>query len=216
MNTYPGNSHKSKDVKRTAPTDEKKIQKRVSKPAKTKKKGELRKIAEEFIVDDVKNIKTYVITDVLIPTIKDTIWDILTNTLDMFLFNGTKDHRKRGKSSPKISYRDYYDSKNDRGRNYEIRDRFDYDDLEFDSRGEADAVLTGMLETIDQYGVVSVADMYDMADVTAPYTGNRYGWTSLRNAEVVRVRNAYIIKLPKAKPIGKRKEKICTNQKTRK
>ena len=202
MNTYPGNSHKSKDVKRTAPTDEKKIQKRVSKPAKTKKKGELRKIAEEFIVDDVKSIKTYVITDVLIPTIKDTIWDILTNTLDMFLFNGTKDHRKRGKSSPKISYRDYYDSKNDRGRNYEIRDRFDYDDLEFDSRGEADAVLTGMLETIDQYGVVSVADMYDMADVTAPYTGNRYGWTSLRNAEVVRVRNAYIIKLPKAKPIG--------------
>ena len=202
MSTYPGNSHKSKDVKRTAPTDEKKIQKRVSKPAKTKKKGELRKIAEEFIVDDVKNIKTYVITDVLIPTIKDTIWDILTNTLDMFLFNGTKDHRKRGKSSPKISYRDYYDSKNDRGRNYEIRDRFDYDELEFDSRGEADAVLTGMLETIDQYGVVSVADMYDMADVTAPYTGNRYGWTSLRNAEVVRVRNAYIIKLPKAKPIG--------------
>ena len=202
MSTYPGNSHKSKDVKRTAPTDEKKIQKRVSKPAKTKKKGELRKIAEEFIVDDVKNIKTYVIADVLIPTIKDTIWDILTNTLDMFLFNGTKDHRKRGKSSPKISYRDYYDSKNDRGRNYEIRDRFDYDDLEFDSRGEADAVLTGMLETIDQYGVVSVADMYDMADVTAPYTGNRYGWTSLRNAEVVRVRNAYIIKLPKAKPIG--------------
>ena len=202
MNTYPGNSHKSKDVKKTAPTDEKKIQKRVSKPAKTKKKGELRKIAEEFIVDDVKSIKTYVITDVLIPTIKDTIWDIFTNTLDMFLFNGTKDHRKRGKSSPKISYRDYYDSKNDRGRNYEIRDRFDYDDLEFDSRGEADAVLTGMLETIDQYGVVSVADMYDMADVTAPYTGNRYGWTSLRNAEVVRVRNAYIIKLPKAKPIG--------------
>ena len=202
MNTYPGNSHKSKDVKKTAPTDEKKIQKRVSKPAKTKKKGELRKIAEEFIVDDVKNIKTYVITDVLIPTIKDTIWDILTNTLDMFLFNGTKDHRKHGKSSPKISYKDYYDSKNDRGRNYEIRDRFDYDDLEFDSRGEADAVLTGMLETIDQYGVVSVADMYDMADVTAPYTGNRYGCTSLRNAEVVRVRNAYIIKLPKAKPIG--------------
>ena len=203
MNTYPGNSHKNKDVKRTAPTDEKKIQKRVSKPAKTKKKGELRKIAEEFIVDDVKNIKTYVITDVLIPTIKDTIWDILTNTLDMFLFNGTKDHRKRGKSSPKISYRDYYDSKNDRGRNYEIRDRFDYDDLEFDSRGEADAVLTGMMEVIDEYGVVSVSDMYDMADVTAPYTGNRYGWTSLRNAEVVRVRgNAYIIKLPKAKPIG--------------
>ena len=47
MNDYPGNSHKSKDEKSTKPTGEKKIQKRVSKPAKTKKKGELRKFAEE-------------------------------------------------------------------------------------------------------------------------------------------------------------------------
>lgn len=201
MANYPGNSHKSKD-ENTKPAGEKQIKKLVTKPAKTKKKGEFRKFAEEFIVDDVKNIKSYVLTDVLIPTIKDTIWDIFTNTLDMFLFNGSKDHRKSRKASPKISYRDYYDSKNDRGRKYDVRERFDFDDLEFDSRGEADAVLTGMLETIDNYGVVTVSDMYDMADVTAPYTGNRYGWTSLRNAEVVRVRNAYIIKLPKAKPIG--------------
>ena len=201
MANYPGNSHKSKD-ENTKPAGEKQIKKLVTKPAKTKKKGELRKFAEEFIVDDVKNIKSYVLNDVLLKTIKDTIWDITTNTLDMFLFNGSKDHRKSRKASPKISYRDYYDSKNDRGRKYDVRERFDFDDLEFDSRGEADAVLTGMLETIDNYGVVTVSDMYDMADVTAPYTGNRYGWTSLRNAEVVRVRNAYIIKLPKAKPIG--------------
>lgn len=201
MDNYPGNSHKSKEDRKTMSTGEKQIKKLVSKPAKTKKKGEIRKFAEEFIVDDIKSVKSYVVSDVLIPTIKDTIWNIFTNTLDMFLFNGSKDHRK-GRKTSKVSYRDYYDSKNDRDRKYEPRDRFDFDDLEFDSRGEADAVLTGMLEVIEDYGVVSVSDMYDMADVTAPYTGNRYGWTSLRNAEVVRVRNAYIIKLPKAKPIG--------------
>ena len=201
MSNYPGNSHKIKEEKNTKPNGEKQIKKVVTKPAKTKKKGELRKIAEEFILDDVKNIKNYAITDVLIPTIKDAIWDIFTNTLDMFLFNGSKDHR-RGRKTSKVSYRDYYDSKNDRSKKYGVTDRFDYDDLEFDSYGEADAVLTGMLEVIDSYGVVSVSDMYDMADVTAPYTANRYGWTSLRNAEVVRVRNAYIIRLPKAKPIG--------------
>ena len=201
MDNYPGNSHKSKEDRKTMSTGEKQIKKLVSKPAKTKKKGEIRKFAEEFIVDDIKSVKSYVVSDVLITTIKDTIWNIFTNTLDMFLFNGSKDHRK-GRKTSKVSYRDYYDSKNDRDRKYEPRDRFDFDDLEFDSRGEADAVLTGMLEVIEDYGVVSVSDMYDMADVTAPYTGNRYGWTSLRNAEVVRVRNAYIIKLPKAKPIG--------------
>lgn len=200
MSNYPGNSHKSREE--TKPTEGKQIKKLVSKPAKTKKKSELRKFTEGFIEEDAQNIKTYVISDVLIPTIKDTIWAIFTNSLDMILFNGTKDHKKRGKV-PKISYRDYYDSpSSSRNRSYEPRERFDYDDLEFDSRGEADAVLTGMLEVIDQYGVVTVSDMYDMADVTAPYTSNRYGWTSLRTAEVVRVRNSYIIRLPKAKPIG--------------
>ena len=201
MNNYPGNSHKGKIEKDNKTNEEKKIKKLVTKPAKTKKKSELRKFTEEFIVEDVQNVKNYVLTDVLIPTIKDTIWNILTNSLDMVLFNGSKDHSKRRKGS-KVSYRDYYESKNDRTRLHEPRDRFDFDDLEFDSRGEADAVLTGMMEVIDEYGVVSVSDMYDMADVTGPYTGNRYGWTSLRNAEVVRVRDAYIIRLPKAKPIG--------------
>ena len=180
---------------------EKKIKKVVKKPARTKKKSELRKFANEFIVDDVKNIKSYVITDVLIPTIKDTIWDILTNTLDMFLFNGSKEHGKGRKKGSKISYRDYYDSSSKK-RSHEIRDRFDFDDLEFDSRSEADAVLTGMFEVLENYDVVTVSDMYDMADVTAPYTANRYGWTTLRTAEVVRVRNAYILKLPRPKPIG--------------
>lgn len=201
MNVYPGNSHKLKaDEKPVEKNGEKKIKKVVKKPARTKKKSELRKFANEFIVDDVKNIKTYVITDVLIPTIKDTIWDIFTNTLDMFLFNGSKEHRGRKKGT-KISYRDYYDSSS-KNRSREIRDRFDFDDLEFDSRSEADAVLTGMLEVLDNYDVVTVSDMYDLADVTAPYTANRYGWTTLRTAEVVRVRNAYIIKLPRPKPIG--------------
>jgi hypothetical protein len=50
--------------------------------------------------------------------------------------------------------------------------------------------------------MVTVADMYDMADSTAPYTSNRYGWTSLRTAEVKRVQGGYyIIDLPKAAPI---------------
>lgn len=200
MGNYPGNSHKVREENKSS--DAKKIKKVVSKPAKTKKKSELRKFTEEFIAEDANNIKSYVVKDVLVPTIKDTIWAIFTNSLDMILFNGdgSKDHKRRGKT-PKISYRDYYDSSS-RGRSYEPRDRFDYDDLEFDSRGEADAVLTGMFEVLDSYGVVTVSDMYDMADVTAPYTANKYGWTSLRTAEVVRVRNAYILKLPKAKPIG--------------
>ena len=44
--------------------------------------------------------------------------------------------------------------------------------------------------------------MYDLSGLTPPYTANSYGWTSIRTAEPVRVRDGgYVLKLPKASPI---------------
>ena len=59
-----------------------------------------------------------------------------------------------------------------------------------------------MDELIDTYSMVSVADLYDLIGVTGNYTDNKYGWTNIRNAEVVRVREGYLLKLPKALPIN--------------
>ena len=59
-----------------------------------------------------------------------------------------------------------------------------------------------MIDIMDNYdGVVTVADLYDLADLTQPYTANRYGWTNLRNATTQRVRDGYILKLPRPMPI---------------
>ena len=58
-----------------------------------------------------------------------------------------------------------------------------------------------MDELIDTYGSVSVADMYDLVGMSCNYTDNKYGWTNLRNAEPVRVRDGYLLKMPKATPI---------------
>ena len=74
----------------------------------------------------------------------------------------------------------------------------------FESRGEAEAALSKMDEVIDVYGTVSVADLYDMCDLTAPYTSNRYGWSNIQTAEVARLRDGgYVLKLPRALPISK-------------
>ena len=78
----------------------------------------------------------------------------------------------------------------------------DYDDIIFDNRGDAEAVLSSMEDVIDQYGVVSIADLFDLAEVSnSNYAMNNYGWTDLRTANVVRVRDGYILKLPRALPI---------------
>lgn len=54
---------------------------------------------------------------------------------------------------------------------------------------------------ISVYGMVSVADLYDLIGVTGNYTDNKYGWTDIRSASVVRVRDGYIVKMPKAMPL---------------
>ena len=57
-------------------------------------------------------------------------------------------------------------------------------------------------DLIDQYGVVSVADLYDLVGLTSTnYTDNKYGWTDLRHAEVRRDRDGYLLRMPKATPI---------------
>ena len=71
-----------------------------------------------------------------------------------------------------------------------------------DNRGEAEEVLSRMDELIAAYGLVSVADLYDLVGITGDYTDNKYGWTDIRNASVVRVKNGYMIKMPKALPLN--------------
>ena len=66
----------------------------------------------------------------------------------------------------------------------------------------AEDVLERMDELIATYQVVSVADFYDLVGVSGNYTDNKYGWTDIRNASVIRVRDGYMIKLPKALPLN--------------
>ena len=62
-------------------------------------------------------------------------------------------------------------------------------------------MLDRMNEIVETYGLVKVADLYDLVGLTCNYTDNKYGWTSLRTADIVRVRDGYTLKLPKAMPI---------------
>lgn len=197
MDNYKPNSHKYKENQETS---EKRVEKVISGTAKTKK-NEVRKFRDIFISEDISNVKSYVLMDVLVPAIKNAIVDIVTDGVNMIF--GTGSGRKKTSGSNYVSYRDY-SRETKRDDNRVSSGRFAYDDILFPSRGEADAVLEQMDAIIEEYGYVTVADMYDMADLNAPYTGNRYGWTSVRRAEIVRVRGGdYVIKLPRAMPIDR-------------
>ena len=191
MENYPSNSHKAREE-----VAEKKVEKVVSGKTSTKKKSGIRKLSDTFLSEDVSNVKSYIFSEVLLPAAKKLVSDIVTNGTNMLLYGEIKN--KTGNSS-KVSYSRYYD---DRSRDYRspvVRNNFDYDEIIFETRGDAEAVLDAMYDILNQYKVVSVAELYDLASITTHnYTCNNYGWIDLRGSSVVRVRDGYILKLPRA------------------
>lgn len=199
---YTSNSHRSKEGKTEALTDRKKVEKVVHGRVRTKPKSGVSKITDIFISEDAANVKSYIVMDVLVPAVKKAISDIVRDGIDMILYGESKG-RKSSSASGYVSYRDYSRSDDrDRFRDSRSRSSYAHDDIILDSRGEAEEVLTRMDELIDTYGNVSVADLYDLVGKSSEYTDNKYGWTNIRNAEPIRVRNGYMLKLPKALPIN--------------
>ena len=195
MAEYKGNSHRSKEQNEVV---EKKVE-QIAK-GKTKKKSEVKKFADTFIAEDITSVKDYILMEVLLPAAKKAISDIVTNGIDMILYGETRTKSKSRES--RVSYTKYYDRDRDYERPTRTRGRYgyDYDDIILDTRKEAEEVLDRMDDLIDNYGMVSVADLYDLVGVSGNYTDNKYGWTNLRNADVQRVRDGYLLKLPKALP----------------
>lgn len=197
---YKSNSNKSK-TEAVKQAEEKRVEKVVTGKVVTKKKSGFSKFAGEFISEDAKNIKSYVIGDVLIPAFKKAISDIITDGIDIILYGGNGRNRSGRSNADRVSYRSYYDDRRQSDRLTTSRyssNSYSYDDIILDSRGEAEEVLARMDELMDTYGLVRVADLKDLVGITGSYTDNKYGWTNIRNAEIVHVRDGWMIKMPRA------------------
>lgn len=201
------NSHRAKEEQQAqtnTPAPEKRVEKVVKGAAKTKKNN-VRKLTDIFIAEDANNVKSYVLMDVIVPAIKNALYDVVVDGIGMILGKPIRGGSRTvsGGTAERTSYRNYYyDQRNEReyGR-ARAGSRFNYDDVVLETRGDAVLVLDQLHQELAKYGVVRVSDLYEMAGITAPYTYCNYGWTNLRSAEVVRIRDGYIIKTPNPMPI---------------
>lgn len=198
-------------IKKKAPESnlpEKKIRPVTSKPASVKKKSGVKKLSDAFIVDDLGSIKDYLIKDILIPSVKRGISDLITNGIDM-LFWGEAGRSNRSSRGGKMSYyNSIYDGAQKRRRSgfeYEALDRekATYDRRVVDTQKEAKDAIDQLNEIIDVYGKASIADYYEMIQVTAEWTDHDYGWQEFLDPPVVMVPDGWMIKMPKAHPLPK-------------
>lgn len=196
MEEYKTNSHKSKEV-----TKQHAIEKVVSGRVRVKKqrKGNLEKAAEIFTGQDLNSVKEHLIKDVLFPNIQKLLYDTITNGADTIIYGG-KGKNKRSDGT-RVSYWRSYDSgsgSNNEKQTYSGRGIYNFENLLFEKKQDAEAVLDSMQEIIDQFGVVSVADLYDLADVTIDNTtASNYGWKSIASAKSVATPDGWILSLSK-------------------
>lgn len=198
MENYRSNSHKSREAARQ---EEKKVEKVISGSASVQKKSELRRFADIFVSEDAGDVKDYLIWDILVPSIRRGLHDMITSVADMVFGKGRTTGSATSGAS-RVNYRAYYEPETrSRPGQTVARTVYAFDDIVVDSRGEAETVLQQMDDLIANYGLVSVADLYDLVGINGSYTDNRYGWTNIASAKVVRVPTGYMLKLPKVMPL---------------
>lgn len=183
------------------------------------KKSTGRQFVQSFIVEDFGVVRDYLLFDILVPAVKDTIVDTACSAINM-IFNGSDYNVKRNRwnssnwnSQNKTNYGTIYRTDNTGYFNRRQPDRrpiddsgwgrrsnMDYMDIPFDTRPDAEKVLDAMRDILDQYPSVSVADFYDLVGYNYGnnYTCNDYGWTDLSNVTVTWSRGAWYIALPRA------------------
>lgn len=201
MEEYRSNSNKSKNTvaEPVQENTEKRFDKVISADVSVKEKKTHKKIADAIFAEDIRNIGSYVFSEVIIPYFKKAIHDGVTNAIDIMFYGKTNGQRGNGP----VQYNQYYqpNTTSYQSNRYQAN-VYQFKEIEFRDRGTAEMVLDQMIAALQTYGTVKVGDMYDMAGITGSYTDYKYGWTDLRSARVVRdMGNTFYLDLPKALPL---------------
>ncbi len=198
---YPSNSNKKQTQKEvTARKEPKQI---ISGGVKTKKKNLSARMGDTFLGGNLEDVKDYIIWDVVVPSLKCALNDVITGSSQKLIFGDVRPknvNRHNGRSSI-INYNGMSSGGNKNiskaNGNYNSKALGDIDGLVFDNRTDAEEVLSYLVTCIDEYGIVSVADLYAIVGMAAVHTDQKYGWTNLASANVDRVPDGYLLRLPK-------------------
>lgn len=72
-----------------------------------------------------------------------------------------------------------------------------YQDLTCPTQEVAEQILAQLYDVFNNYRVVSVADLYEMAKIPTSTSDNAYGWLSLDGARITQDKNGYVLGLPR-------------------
>ena len=197
---YPSNSHISRNK---PPEEPKKVEKVIKGSVVTRKKTLSRRFVDIFFGDDVDSVSSYIMYEVLVPAVKDTLFDMIRGGTEMILFGESKGAARPRRSGgggnrsyvhyDRVSYRD----ERRREASPRNRSRHNFDEIVLESRTEAEDVRNNLVDLIEEYSIATVADLYDMVGIDRNYTDEKWGWDNLASSRVERVKGGWLVNLPR-------------------
>lgn len=217
MSPYPSNSNNTpgkvpatkKSEKLQAPKD---IQKVTVGEAILKPKSIGDKAKALFVGSELKTAGVYILTDVLVPALRNLIVDTTTKGIERVIYGESTPPRRSqvGGNGSRYSYstpvqrgysRPTHDDRPPRGIDRYRSAKRQADDIILVNRAEAELVVERLTDIIDRYEHATLADLYDLVGFPSAYTDNNWGWSALGSVNIRQVREGYLIDLPPVEPI---------------
>lgn len=205
MTDYQGNSHKEKEG---GQQPEKKIERITNAEVVIQKQGPWRKFKGMIIEADMGSVGRYIWIDLVIPTIKNVIVDIVEQGIKRTVYGDRRaSYRTPSSVLTGREQRISYDSRSIRNYNPDPRGTPQLPPISRssaqDARGyiiatreDAEEVLEMLADVIDRYEKVTVADLHEMLGLDSTHVDQIWGWLDVRRAQIRQIREGWILELP--------------------
>lgn len=168
---------------------------------KPEKKSLMKRIADAFIAVDAKDIRNYLIFDVLIPGLKRGAEDML----HMALYNDKKSDRvtrSRGTSSiRRLEYSSIRPARDDDEVMLNRKTLAGSTDLVYPTRQKAEEALDMVDERIKACGFATLKYYYTITRQPTEWTQEKWCWRSMDGATIVQCRGGYMLKMPRLEEV---------------
>lgn len=173
-----------------------------------RKKGIGRKLKDIFFGGNFRSAGQYVMAEVALPAIRNMIVDTTTKGIERVVMPNSVAARSRSNNNygPRIQYNNPisrqtsvmlpgqppYLSRNARQ---------DFGDIILSTREECEMVLEQLGDIIDKFKTASKQDLMVLLNQPTQYTDMKWGWAFLGNAEIIQVREGWLLDLPPMEPL---------------
>jgi hypothetical protein len=208
MQDFPANSQKAKETEAPRET----LKPVTSAETVRRKRGLGRQFKETFFAGTARDALGFMIEDVVVPAIRDTLHDAMQGGLERIIYGERTSTRPRRSSQlmthapGRVDYSSISSSQPKAAQQTSLsrrsRARHEFADIVIESRADAQEVIDQMFEQLSRFGFVTVADLHALVDIRPDHTDLKWGWTNLRGAKAVRLRTGdYLLDLPDPEPV---------------